>query len=398
MSSLYGQLADWIALLLRWTHVIAGIAWIGSSFYFVALDSGLKKDGPLDPGVGGESWQVHGGGFYRIQKFTVAPSSLPRDLTWFMWEAYSTWLFGVALMVFIYYRNPSLYLVDPAVASLSPAAAVAISALLMPVMWLIYDRMCRSALGKSTVRLTLTGMGLLAVTSWGVTHLFSGRGAFIEFGVLTGTVMAGNVFFVIIPNQRKVIGALIAGQKPDPALGIEGKKRSIHNNYLTLPVIFMMISNHYPFLYNNPQSWMIVVGVFVSGFLIRHYFNLHHQGLTPPAYLVLAAAAVMLAVIGLTLKPEKSGAAAVDGSFAHVQGIIATRCAVCHAEKPIFGGIDAAPKGVLLDSPARIKAQAALIYQQAVEFENMPIGNATNITDEEREAIAAWFRSGAKGK
>jgi uncharacterized membrane protein len=393
-------IGDWLALVLRWTHVIAGIAWIGSSFYFVALDAGLTRDATLEPGVGGESWQVHGGGFYRIQKYLVAPSFLPKELTWFKWEAYATWIFGFLLLVVLYYGQPGLYLIDRGVADLDPPTAVLIAVLTLPIGWLIYDTLCQSSLGRTPLRLSIAGLVVLLVAIWGLTHLFSGRGAFMQIGALVGTIMVGNVFFVIIPNQEKIVAALLAGREPDPALGLQGKQRSLHNNYLTLPVVFLMISNHYPFLSAGKSSWIVVSGVFVAGFLVRHFFNMRHGGRQPQWWLLPAAGALVLALAVLTTPPKSIGgvadAQAAPVAFAQVQRIVSTRCAVCHAATPSFAGMTEAPKGIMFDSPAAIAALAPQIYLQAVASHAMPLNNLTGITDAERSALGAWIAAGAK--
>jgi uncharacterized membrane protein len=391
------SISDWVALLLRWTHVVAGIAWIGSSFYFIALDAGLKKHDGLDAGVGGEAWQVHGGGFYRIQKYLVAPSFLPAELTWFKWEAYATWIFGFALLVVVYYGQPELYLIDPQVADLGAANAVLIALLTLPLGWLVYDSLCRSALGRSPTRLTVAGLLLLLATIWGLTHIFSGRGAYMQVGALVGTIMVANVFFVIIPNQKMIIASLLAGETPDPALGLMGKQRSLHNNYLTLPVVFLMISNHYPSISSGPLNWIVVSGVFVIGFLVRHFFNLRHSGRTPQWWLFPAAGAITVALVVVTL-PHRShmDAAAAPVPFAQVQQIVQTRCQVCHSATPRFQGITEPPKGVMFDSPAEIAALAPQIYLQAVASHAMPLNNLTAITDEERHMLGTWISAGSK--
>jgi uncharacterized membrane protein len=394
-------IGEWSALLLRWLHVIAGIAWIGASFYFIALDAGLKRTGNLEPGVGGEAWQVHGGGFYRIQKYLVAPSFLPAELTWFKWEAYATWISGFALLVLLYYFQPSLYLIDRSVADLSPAEAVAIAAGSLPLGWLAYNALCKSPLGRDLTRLSIAGLVLLVLVIWGFTQVFSGRGAFMQIGALVGTMMVGNVFFIIIPNQRKIVAALLAGETPDPALGFAGKQRSLHNNYLTLPVVFLMVSNHYPFLSANPFSWVIVSGVFLVGFLVRHFFNVRHTGRTPQWWLLPGAAAVMLALIVATQPPgggaaASTAAAAAPAPFTEVRAIVSERCAICHAAKPRFEGLDAAPKGIMFDTPELIERYAPQIYAQAVVSRAMPLNNATEITEDERRALASWFNAGAR--
>jgi uncharacterized membrane protein len=390
---------DWIALILRWVHVIAGIAWIGSSFYFIALDAGLKDAETPEPGVGGEAWQVHGGGFYRIQKYLVAPSFLPKELTWFKWEAYTTWIFGFALLVVVYYFQPGLYLIDRAVADLDAGNAVLIAVVTLPIGWLVYDTLCRSAHGRQPLRLAIAGLVVLLAAIWGLTHIFSGRGAYMQIGALVGTIMVGNVFFVIIPNQEKIVAALLSGEKPDPALGLQGKQRSVHNNYLTLPVVFLMISNHYPFISAGRSNWIVISGVFVVGFLVRHFFNVRHTGRAPQWWLLPAAGALTLALAVSTMpgrsSPEAAGGAA-PVAFAEVQRIVATRCAVCHAARPSFAGMTEPPKGVILDSPAAIQALAPQIYVQAVASRAMPLNNLTGITDEERGALGGWISAGAK--
>ncbi len=387
-------ITDWVSLLLRWTHVVAGIAWIGSSFYFVALDAGLKRRDGLDEGVGGEAWQVHGGGFYRMQKYLVAPSFLPAELTWFKWEAYSTWIFGFALLVVTYYAQPQLYLVDPAVCDLSTGVAVIIALLTFPVGWLVYDLLCRSALGRSPLSLSIAGFVLLLAVIWGLTHLFGGRGAYMQIGALVGTIMVANVFFIIIPNQTRIVAALLAGETPDPRLGIQGKQRSLHNNYLTLPVVFLMISNHYPSVSSGPLNWLVISGVFVVGFLVRHFFNLKHSG-RMEWRLFPAAGAVTVALVVVTLphQTELTGGAV---EFAQVQQIVEARCQVCHSATPRFQGIAEPPKGVMFDTPAEIVAHASQIYTQAVASRAMPLSNLTGITEKERQTLGIWIAAGSK--
>lgn len=395
----WGLLIDWVELLVRWTHVIAGIAWIGSSFYFIALDASLKPDARLDPRVKGEAWQVHGGGFYQMQKFLVAPEFMPEHLTWFKWEAYSTWIFGFLLLVLVYYLHPSVYLIARSVLDITPFDAVLMGVASLAAGWVIYDRLCKSWIGQDTARLAVVGFVLLVAASFGYTHVFSGRGAFIHVGALVGSIMVGNVFFIIIPNQRIVVRELLAGRAPDPALGAAAKQRSVHNNYLTLPVVFVMLSNHYAFTYTGRWSWLVLAAVFVASFLVRHWFNAKHTGAKPDWRLWPAAAVPMLLAAGLTLlgQPRLEGAP-TKASFAEVQHIVATRCAVCHAAKPSFDGIEEAPKGVMLDTPSRIAALAPQIYQQAVGTRAMPLNNLTGITEQERQVIAQWVEGGAKSE
>jgi uncharacterized membrane protein len=394
-----GTLLDWASLLIRWVHVVAGIAWIGSSFYFIALDLSIKHNPKLDPRVKGDTWQVHGGGFYQMQKFLVAPDFMPEELTWFKWEAYSTWIFGFSLLVVTYYFSPTLYLIDPAIADLRPWDAVGIGLASLGFGWLAYDALCRSPIGRDTSRLAFTGFCLLVGVAYFYSRVFSGRGAFIHVGALVGTIMVANVFFVIIPNQRKVVADLLAGREPPAWLGDQAKQRSVHNNYLTLPVVFTMISNHYAMVYDTKWNWLILAAVFVGTFLIRHWYNIKHTGATPswslwPAGAVPIALAAALTLWGKPAAPAISADAA-PVKFAEVKEIVGQRCHVCHAARPSFPGISEPPKGIRFDSPSQIAAQAPLIYAQAVATHTMPMGNATGITDEERAQLGAWINGGA---
>jgi uncharacterized membrane protein len=391
---------DWISLLVRWTHVIAGIAWIGSSFYFIALDASLKPDARLDRRVSGEAWQVHGGGFYNIQKYTVAPDFLPDHLTWFKWEAYGTWIFGFALLVLVYYLNPSVYLIDTSVMNIDVADAVPAAAASLVIGWFIYDLLCRSWFGRETGRLAISGFILLVAATYAYTHVFSGRGAFIQVGALVGSIMAANVLVVIIPGQRKTVAALLAGQEPDPVWGKVAKQRSIHNNYLTLPVVFTMLSNHYSFTYSSRWNWLILACIFVASFLVRHWFNIMHTGAKPdwrlwPAAAVPIVLAIFLGMAGQASMPvAEAGAAPV--TFSDVKQIVDQRCHACHAASPKFPGFVEAPKGVMFDTPAQIKRQAPQIMAQAVKTRTMPLGNITRITDAERSALGSWIAAGSK--
>ncbi len=283
-------LLDWITLVLRWSHVLAAIAWIGSSFYFVALDFSLRGGAEPEAGVAGEAWQVHGGGFYRIRKYLVAPASLPSELTWFMWEAYSTWLLGFGLLVLEYYLKPGVYLIDPAVMTLPPWAAVAVGLASLAGGWIVYDLLCRSPIGRNSRLLSGLGLVLLFAASAAYLNVFSARGAYLHVGALVGTIMVANVFFIIIPNQRKIVAALLAGETPSADLGKQSKERSLHNNYLTLPVVFVMLSSHYPFTFAGPHPLLVLTAVFVVGFLVRHHFNLTHKTGSAPKFLFPAAA------------------------------------------------------------------------------------------------------------
>jgi uncharacterized membrane protein len=389
-------LLEGIGAILRWLHVVAGIAWIGSSFYFIHLDLSLKPRGG-DAATQGEAWQVHGGGFYNMVKYVVAPARLPAELTWFKWEAYVTWLSGIALLAVVYYLGASLFLIDQTVLELTPGQAVAISlaGLLLP--WLIYEGLCRSPLGRHELALSLIGYVFLVALTYGFVHLFGGRGAFVQIGALIGTIMVANVFVVIIPNQKRIVADLIAGRVPDAALGEQGKQRSVHNNYLTLPVVFLMLSNHYPLFFATRYNWAIVAIVLLVGPLIRHFFNSRHAGKGSPWWTWVLAALGMAGVLWLSLAgprlAEDSAVPPAEVTVAEAEDVILTRCSMCHAQTPVWDGIAAPPKGVRLDSPAQIAQHAALIELQAVRSNAMPPGNVTMMTAEERGLLAAWLAS-----
>ena len=392
---------EWLNMAVRWLHVIAGIAWIGSSFYFVHLDSSLKKRDGLPEGAGGEAWQVHGGGFYHMVKYLVAPSQMPDELTWFKWEAYATWMSGFALLVIVYYFGASLYMIDPGVLALPPWAAIVISLAGLAVGWLAYNYMCRSPLGEDDVRLAAAGFAFIVALAYLFTWVFSGRGAFMQMGALIGTIMAANVLMIIIPNQQKVVDALLAGQVPDPKYGAEAKQRSMHNNYLTLPVLFVMISNHYPLAFASRFNWLILALVLVVGAVIRHFYNTRHKGLPSPWWTWYVAAVGMLLIMWLSsMKPvDVEAAAAPDEpvTFAMAEEVVLSRCSMCHTAEPMWEGIHVPPKNVVLDSPEHIRGHADQIYLQAAYTHAMPPGNVTEITPEERKILALWVEAGAPG-
>jgi uncharacterized membrane protein len=388
---------DWLNLLARWLHVTVAIAWIGTSFYYIALDYHLIP--PASPeavaaGVGGEVWEIHGGGFYRVEKYRVAPPTLPSPLHWFKWEAYTTWLSGFALLVVLYYANASTYLVDRGVADISPLAAVAISAGLLVVGWLVYDTLSR--LLESHDRLLAVAVALVIVVSaFGVSHIFSPRGAYIQLGAMIGTWMVANVRFVIIPGQRELVAAKQAGREPDPTPGLRGKQRSLHNNYLTLPVLFAMLSNHFPMTYANPNGWLVLLAFMAIGAWVRHFFNLRNQGRV--VWAIPASAAVAVIALAVALAPRNVPAAQTTVSFTQAQAVIAQRCLPCHSAQPIQPGYPQAPNGVMFDTSEQIVGRAQQIYQQAVVTKNMPFGNLTNITQAERDVLAGWVQQGAHG-
>ncbi len=394
-------LIEGLSLAIRWLHVVAGIAWIGSSFYFIHLDLSLKARAGLPDGVKGDAWQVHGGGFYHMVKYLVAPAQMPDELTWFKWEAYTTWLSGFALMVVVYYLGAELFLIDKSVLDVSGGTAVAISAGTLLLAWLGYEALCRSPLGRNEAALALVGYVFLVALTYGFTHLFSGRGAFVQIGALIGTIMVANVFAVVIPNQKKVVAALIAGREPEARLGEEGKQRSVHNNYLTLPVVFLMISSHYPLLYATRFNWLIVAIVLAIGPVIRHFFNMRHEGKGSPWWTWGVAAAGMAAIAllsGAGPRETTSGALPAAPAFAVVTDIVQSRCSMCHAREPVWAGIAYAPKGVVLDDGERIRAHARLIDINAVRSNAMPPGNVTDMSADERRALAAWLAAGAPAR
>jgi uncharacterized membrane protein len=391
-------LTEWLSLILRWLHVVAGIGWIGSSFYFIHLDLSLKRRAGLPEGVQGDAWQVHGGGFYHMVKYLVAPARMPDELTWFKWEAYATWLSGFALLVLVYYLGAELYLIDKSVLDLSApsAAAIAFGSLLLA--WLFYEGLCRSPLGKHEVALALVGYVFLVALTYGFTHVFSGRGAFTQIGALIGTIMVANVFIIIIPNQKKTVAALLAGKEPDPALGEVGKQRSVHNNYLTLPVVFLMITNHYPLMFATRFNWLIVAIVLIIGPVIRHFYNSRHEGKGSPWWTWAVAAAGMAAVAWLSAagpRETTTGAATDKPDAKMAVDAIMSRCSMCHTGEPFWPGVHAAPKGVLLDGPDNIRRHAHQIEINAVRSRAMPPGNITEMTDQERHVVAAWLAAGA---
>jgi uncharacterized membrane protein len=386
---------DWLNLLTRWLHVIAGIVWIGSSFYFIALDNHLRPpqdERELEAGIGGETWEIHGGGFYNIKKYLVAPRVLPETLHWFKWEAYTTWLSGFALMVVLYYLNADTYLIDKSVADLSTGEAVAISIALLAAAWLVYDVLCRVLASRPFV-LAAVLLGSITLAAWGIGHLFSARAMYLQVGAMLGTMMVGNVFFVIIPAHWELVRAKQAGRDPDPAANARGKLRSVHNNYLTLPVVFTMLSNHFPFTYGHSHSWLILIVLLVIGAWVRHFFNLRHLGRT--VWAIPVTAAIAIAVLAILIRPQTESAAGTPSvPFTQVASIIEERCAACHSQHPTK--VEAAPRGIELDTPQEIRAQASAIEQQAVQTRAMPLGNVTGMTRAERDLLGRWIAQGAR--
>jgi uncharacterized membrane protein len=391
----------WSEFMVRWLHVVAGIAWIGSSFYFIALDLSLKPGKQLPDEAHGQAWQVHGGGFYNMVKFLVAPARMPDELTWFKWEAYTTWLSGFALLTIIYYTGAGLYMIDTEILDLEPWQAIGLSIGGIAAGWVAYDLMCRSQLGRDDRLLALAGFVFIVALAWLYTEIFSARGAFVQIGVSIGTIMVANVVMVIIPGQKKVVAALVAGDTPDPVFGRRGKQRSLHNNYLTLPVIFVMIGGHYPAVFATAYSWVILALVLVMGAVIRHFFNTKHKGDPAPWWTWAVAAALLVAAILLS----QAGAPKYDESAYAEQGygegaelhlaaveLVTERCAICHAAVPQWDGMGFAPKGVKLETEADILAHVDAIYWQVAASHAMPPGNVIWVEPEERAMLAKWRR------
>ena len=391
---------EFLSMLVRWLHIIAGVAWIGSSFYFIWLDNSL--DAPpsgsdaAKKGVGGELWAVHGGGFYNPQKYLVAPATLPEKLHWFKWEAYTTWLSGTALLVLAYWMKAAVMMVDPNIASLAPWQAVAIGAGSMVGSWVVYDLLCRSPLGKSDGVLGAVVFGLITLLAWALARTLGGRAMFIHVGTAIGTIMAANVFFVIIPGQKRMVTAMRAGQAPNPLDGKRAKQRSVHNNYFTLPVLFIMISNHYASTYTHPYNWAVLMLMVAAGVVIRHFFNRKHRGIYAWQYPALGA--FLLGVVAWWTQPRIVPLPPVEGpvTFNRVRAIVGSRCVMCHSPQPTFPGYTQPQAGVLLHTPQDIVQNAQRMYQQVAVTRIMPLGNITQITEQERAVLAAWIKAGAK--
>ncbi len=385
---------DWLNLLARWVHFITGIAWIGASFYFIWLDNHLEAPqvpADTDKGVGGELWSVHGGGFYHAQKYKVAPQIIPETLHWFKWEAYSTWLSGMFLLVLVYWYGAEVYLIDLGVAELSPLSAVAIAAGIIAASWVVYDLLCKTRLGANDRAFAPLLFVLVAVLAWGLCELFSGRGAYIHFGVVLGTIMVANVFFVIIPGQRRMVAAAKRGEPPDPRDGINAKQRSVHNTYFTLPVLFVMTSNHYAMTYSHEYNWAILIAISLAGALIRIYFVARHSGKASPLPLIIAV--LLLAGVAALIVPRTSAASGEAVAFEDVRRVIQHRCTTCHSAAPTHPAFPAAPGGVVLDTEVQIVAEALRIHQQTVITRVMPISNLTDISEDERDLIDRWYQA-----
>ncbi|MDG1939718.1 MAG: urate hydroxylase PuuD [Paracoccaceae bacterium] len=398
----YAIIWEWLSFAARWLHVITAIAWIGSSFYFIALDLSLQKNSALPKDVHGEEWQVHGGGFYHIQKYLVAPAELPKHLTWFKWESYATWMSGFALMCIVYYAGADLYLIDRNLWDVEPWVAITTSLGSIIISYLIYDLLCKSKLGQKPTLLMVLLYLILVLAAWGYTQIFTGRAAFLHLGAITATIMSCNVFLVIIPNQKIVVADLINNKTPDPKYGKIAKLRSTHNNYLTLPVIFLMLSNHYPLAFGTEYNWVIASLVFLMGVTIRHYFNSMHARSSNPTWTWAITIIIFLVIMWLSTVPK-----VLDKSFSKmskhterflssedfkgVQDVISTRCSMCHAQEPVYSGVYTAPKKVLLETEEQIARYARDIYLQAGRSNAMPPANVSWMEEKERALIVKWY-------
>jgi uncharacterized membrane protein len=398
----------WAEFAVRWLHVITAIAWIGSSFYFIALDLGLHRDRNLASGADGEEWQVHGGGFYHVQKYLVAPAQMPSDLVWFKWESYATWLSGFALLVLVYYLGAEFYLVDPAVMDLTAWQAIAISLVSLAFGWLVYNTLCQVFVEADQTLLMVALFGVLTTMAWGYTQVFSGRAALLHLGAFTATIMSANVFMVIIPNQKIVVADLVAGRKPDAKYGKIAKQRSTHNNYLTLPVIFLMLSNHYPLAFASQWNWVIASLVFLMGVTIRHFFNSMHARKGTPWWTWAVTAILFLMIVALSTAPLSGVRSRDEASnnmlrfaqaegFEQVHDIVLGRCSMCHAVEPVWDGLLWAPKGVVLETEADIAFHAREIFLQAGMSHAMPPANLSFLDEDERAAIRFWYRDAVGG-
>ena len=391
---------NWLELIFRWLHVITGIAWIGASFYFIWLDNSLENPPrwKIDNGVKGELWAVHGGGIYEVAKYRLGPAKMPETLHWFKWEAYSTWLSGMALLVLIFYVGADSYLIDPSISELSRAEAITYGISFILGGWLVYELLCSTAVITNGLGTALCLTLIAAITSWALTSLFSGRGAFIHFGAMIGTIMAGNVFRVIIPSQRALVTAIETGTELDPAWGAKAKLRSTHNNYFTLPLLFIMISNHYPMTYAHKHNWLVLLALVVISAFARHFFNLRHRGVLRPSILVTAAfatGALAWAIIPVRTIPNTEPENAI--SDGQVSALISRHCVACHATQPTHPMFSAAPGGIALETISDIKRWSTQIRAVAVDSEDMPMLNKTKMTAEERQMLGQWIEKTVRG-
>jgi len=397
------HLFEWFNLALRWVHVIVGIAWIGASFYFVWLENNLDRQ-VKNQDIAGELWAIHGGGIYHLQKYNLAPATMPEHLHWFKWEAYSSWITGVLLLSTVYYLNAATYLLLPG-SSISPMLGVAIGLGSLLMGWWVYDLLCKSPLKHQPLLLGVVLMLFLVGLSWGFSQFMTGRAAYLHVGAVIGTMMVGNVFFIIMPAQRNLVGAIEAGTEPDPALPKNGLLRSRHNNYLTLPVIFIMVSGHFPSTYGHEWNWAILLGLSIISVAVRHYFNTRHNSqrfvwALPAAVLALLVMAYVTAPSYPSARTSSASSAAAETSVSalQAQAIVAKHCVSCHSAKPSHVAFSAAPGGVMFDSIEAIKRYKDQIYLQTVANHIMPLGNSTGMTQDERDQLGRWIADGANIK
>lgn len=390
------HVVEWLNLLVRWAHVLFGIAWIGASFYFNFLENSLNRTKDLREEIAGNLWAVHGGGFYYLEKYKVAPKEIPKDLHWFKYEAYFTWLSGVVLMAIVYYFNAEVYLIDKAVMDISANVGIAIGIGTLIVGWLVYDTMCKSPLAKNAWVLGLVLLLYIAFVAYFLSHVFNSRAAYIHVGAMIGTLMVGNVFRVIIPSQKAMVAAAKMGELVNPALGKNALLRSRHNNYFTLPVIFIMISNHFPSTYGNAFNWLVLLGLSLASVLVKHYLNVIEKG--EKAVWILPIAVVGMLSMAIVTAPQTKTTCKEDvpATFTEVNNIITARCVQCHSANPTDESLQIAPNGVVFDTPESISIFAERIYQRAVVTKTMPQANKTNMTPEERDIIQCWIENGAK--
>lgn len=393
---------DWLSLLFRWLHLVTGVAWIGASFYFMWLDNSLEEPPAWkrDKGIKGDLWAIHGGGIYEVAKYRLAPEVMPATLHWFKWEAYSTWLTGMVLLTLIYYLGAESYLVDPGIAALSPSLAVGLGLTFIAGSYVCYEVLCASPLARSPLSIAAVLGVVAALLIWGLSSLFSGRGAYIHFGAIIGTLMVGNVFRVIMPAQRALVTAIERGEVPDPAPALKAKLHSTHNTYLTLPLLFIMISSHYPMTYAHPRNWLVLLALVVITAVARHYFVLRHKQLNKPWILAGCALATLLLAVAIAPTAPRSSVAAdpaaLPGPALAARGwqIVQTHCTGCHARAPTDETFTRAPAGVMLDTPADVRQWSDRIRARTIDTHNMPLMNRTGMTDAEREQLAQWLDAG----
>jgi uncharacterized membrane protein len=395
-TSIYGYAMEWLNLAVRWTHVIAGIMWIGASFYFIFLENNLNRTEGLRDELAGNLWAIHGGGFYYVEKYKVAPAAIPKHLHWFKYEAYFTWLSGLSLLFIVYYADARSFMIDPTVADLSPPAAIGIGIGSMIMGYWIYDRMCSSRLILRQSLFAVVGIVILGAMTYALTHLLSGRAAFIHVGAVIGTIMVGNVFFTIIPSQKALVRAAKSGQPLDASLGKKAGQRSLHNNYLTLPVVFIMISNHFPSTFGHGGNWLILMVITVASMGIKHYWNLLDRGIKQTWVLVISILALVVLILAISPAFEDTLDAAIPATFEEANAVIQARCVQCHSASPTDDQWPNAPNGVMYDTPEQIVAMADKIMTRAVRTKTMPQGNKTGMTDEERTVLKRWILQGAK--